>query len=215
MNNPAPHPPTPITATEVAARLDSILTPLLAVITAHFRILGHLGAPLWNRISHARQRITRLLALLAAGRKPHPSGSRIWRCPPPVPPEPGVVPLPGTGPAPYLSRRFAWIIIRIGYRAGGFASQLSHLLQQPGVAEILAASPGAARSMRPLCRMLGIDLPLALRRPAPPPRPPAPRRPKPRPAAPLPFPPGTPDRPLPAYIRAAVRAWKRPRPKIA
>ena len=76
------------------------------------------------------------------------------------------------------------------------------------MAEIIAASPGAARTMRPLCRIHGINLPPALRRAKLPPRPPKPPRQKPRPPAPPAALPGTPDRPLPAYIRAAVRAWK-------
>ena len=112
-----------------------------------------------------------------------------------------------------MSRRFAWVIARIGYQAAGFASQLNHLLQQPGIAEIIAASPGAARSMRPLCRILGIELPTALRRPDPPPRPkPAPlqKAPPQKTPPPAPF-----LRPLPAYVRAAMRAWKRGPPKFA
>lgn len=232
MNNPAadttapapppPPPPPPLAVAEVAARLESILAPLLLVVVAHSRILGHLTLPLWTRISRARQLFARLLARLAAGRAPRPSGARTRRArpaPPPAPDGSGGVAI-GASPVPALSRRFAWVVLRIGYQAAGLASQLNHLLQQPGAAEAIAASPGAARSMRPLCRMLGIDLPPALRRPAPPrrPGPPRPKLPPPKPSCPaaLPaVPPGTPDRGLPDYVRAAVRAWKRGPQKIA
>ena len=226
MNNSAlpinPQGPQLATA-EIAARLDCILALLMSVVAAHFRILGPLTLPLWTRISRTRQVFARLLALLAAGSTPRRPGSRTWRRPPDAAPAPPI----GAGPVPRLSRRFAWIVARIGYRAAGQAGQLDYLLQQPGVAAILAASPGTARALRPLCRILGITLPPAL---CLPPRPP---RPKPRPAMrhsppPPPLgapplgapplgapPPGTPDRPLPSYIRAAVRAWKRGPQKFA
>ena len=61
-----------------------------------------------------------------------------------------------------------------------------------------------ARTLRPLCRLLGVDLPAALRPPAPKPRPPRQKPPEPPPPTA-----GTPDRPLPRHIRLAVRAWKR------
>ena len=222
MNNPESLTPAPIAprlaVAEVAVLLDSILIPLLAVVAAHGRILGDLTQPLWARISRARRLFARLLALLAAGGTPRRPGSRTWRRPPIAPDAAPALPYHvtlGAGPLPRLSRRFAWVIGYIGYRAAGCASQLNHLLQQPGVAEIIAASPGAARTMRPLCRILGIDLPPALRRAKLPPRPPTPPRQKPRPPAPPAAPPGTPDRPLPAYIRAAVRAWKRGPQKFA
>ena len=207
----------PLATAEIAARLDSILTLLMSVVAAHFRILGPLTLPLWTRISRTRQVFARLLALLAAAPTPHRPAPPTVPRPSYSPPAPPFAACRGPGPPPRLSRRFAWIVARIGYRAAGQAGQLDYLLQQPGVAAILAASPGTARTLRPLCRILGITLPPAL---CLPPRPP---RPKPRPAVrhsppPPPLgapPPGTPDRPLPPYIRAAVRAWKRGPQKFA
>jgi hypothetical protein len=40
--------------------------------------------------------------------------------------------------------------------AAGYASQLNHLLAEPEAAALLAASPQAARILRPLCHLLGI-----------------------------------------------------------
>ena len=39
------------------------------------------------------------------------------------------------------------------------ASQLSHLLAEPGISELLNASPAAKRVLRPICRMLDTPLP--------------------------------------------------------
>ncbi|MCC7283005.1 MAG: hypothetical protein IT556_11525, partial [Acetobacteraceae bacterium] len=78
------------------------------------------------------------------------------------------------------------------------------LLATPEATEFLTAVPQAGRILRPLCRMLGLTPPACLRLPERP-RPPHQKpRAEPR-AAPPPHPPA---RPLPAYVRAAVRAWK-------
>lgn len=64
------------------------------------------------------------------------------------------VPSPALG----LPRRFGWLISLVPYEAAGFASQLRHLLADPEMAALLAASPRMIRLLRPLCRMLGVEL---------------------------------------------------------
>jgi len=192
-----PHP-----VAEVARCLDAILFSFLALIAARFVLLGPLLTPVWTRVSRTRQRLLRLLARIAAGHLPRP-------------PRPPGAPPRGSGTSiPFPNRRHGWLAMMLDHNARNYASQLSHLLHTPGVAEIIAASPGAARTLRPLCRMLGVDLPLPLR---PPPRPPAPQRPPPAVAAPPPppAPSGTPERPIPRNILAAARYWRRRFPKIA
>ena len=200
-------------AAEIARRLDAILFPLLALVAAHFRILGALTLPVWSRISRTRQRLARLLGHLAAGDAPRP-------------PRPRAAAHRSGARAPFPNRRHGWLGMMLDHNARSLASQLDHLLQQPGVAETLAASPGATRTLRPLCRMLGVALPQALRPPARPPAIKPPQNPPPQPRTgpdplpdpvpdPVPDPPAPPDRPLPAYVRAAVRAWKRPAQKFA
>ena len=162
---PAAHP-----ASEVARILDAILTPLLLLINARFPLLGTLFLPLHARINRARQRLIRLLTRLATGRYPNPRAARPGR--------PG-----GTLPI-RLPQRHAWVIGTLGYQAAGYASQLEHLLRDPATLAVLAAAPpharaAAARTLRPLCHMLGIPLPLILQppsRPAAPPKP-APEKP--------------------------------------
>ncbi|MCC6718099.1 MAG: hypothetical protein IT555_09450 [Acetobacteraceae bacterium] len=189
--DPTPHaasPDAPHPAAALALRLDSILAPLLLVITAGFRILGRFAQPVWTRFSRGRLRLARLLANLAAGRLPRLRAPRPGRT--------------GGAPAPYSPQGRLWLVRKLGYRAAGHASQLNHLLQAPETQALLATAPPAAlaalgRTLRPLCRLLGVDLPPALLRaariagqaagaPRPEPRKPArPRPPQPAPLLPL------------------------------
>ena len=159
----------PALARELATQLESILFPLMLMIAAQFRILGVLTNPVWTRISRARRRLSVLLAHLAAGRAPR------LRAPRPRPPRPAAIPAedrrtpPPRTPLGPTGKLF--LVKRLGYHAAGFGSQLQHLLHRPGMAETLAASHGALRTLRPICRILGVDLPVLLRLPSPPPRP--------------------------------------------
>ena len=164
----APEPP----AQRFAATLDLILMSLLAFIGARFRTLGDITFPLSNRVSRARQRLMRLLAHLAAG--------RLLRQ---RPPRPG---RKGGARSPYISRRQGWLIHALRHdpmchNAVAHGLQLACLLNDPATQALLAAAPPAAlnslgRTLRPLCRQLGIAVPPPLQ---PVPRPPVPRRPTP------------------------------------
>ena len=57
-----------------------------------------------------------------------------------------------------LPHRFGWLVRAAGWRAAGYGSQLQAALLSPEVIELLEAAPQAARVLRPLCRMLGVDL---------------------------------------------------------
>ncbi len=123
----------------------------------------------------------------------------------------------GTLPAPRLSRagrpHSAKPIPRLPAGRGSINRRIPEaapcggmieiLLHDPALPAFLAAAPQAGRILRPLCRMLGLTPPDCLRLP---PRP----KPQPRPTAPKP--PHYPEplrRPLPAYVSAAARAWKK------
>ncbi len=56
-----------------------------------------------------------------------------------------------------LPRRFAWLIVLVPYHAAGFASQLRHVLGDPEMVALLAASPRLGKMLQPLGRMLGIE----------------------------------------------------------
>jgi len=77
--------------------------------------------------------------------------------------------LPASPKLERLPARFGWLL-RFGSEVACHRSQLEHwLTANPELGKLLAAAPHAGRILRPLCHMLGIPLPPALRLP---PRPP-------------------------------------------
>ena len=156
--SPAPHanaPDAPHPASEFAAALDTILASTLLMIAAQFRLLGAFTLPIWTRFSRARVRLARLLAKLAAG---------TWRPSPPRAPDPD---RKHGAPAPYSPHGHLWLIRKAGYHAAAFGSQLTFLLQNPNTQALLATAPPQAlaaigRTLRPLCHLLGVDLPKPL-----------------------------------------------------
>ncbi|MCC6720335.1 MAG: hypothetical protein IT555_20855, partial [Acetobacteraceae bacterium] len=66
-------------APTLASALDGILAALCALVWGRFAAFGTLAAPLHNRLNRARQRLARLLANLAAGRRPRPRAPRPGR----------------------------------------------------------------------------------------------------------------------------------------
>ena len=159
---PSLNPPTPGTpglrlpaARDFAARLAAILSPLLALLNRYAPALGPAHMPLHARIVRAGQRLARLLTRLAEGtfrpHKPRPTTK-------------------GGPPAIHLPHQRAWIVAKLGYHAAAYASQLQFLLNDPATQSLLAAAPPGAlkplgRTLRPLCRLLGVDLPNNLQRP--------------------------------------------------
>ena len=162
MNPPPLNPPTPGTpgirfpaALDLAARLAAILTPLLALLNRDAPALGPVHMPLHARIVRAGQRLARLLTRLAAG---------TFR---PATPRPAAK---GGPPATYLPHSRAWIVQKLGHHAATYMSQLQFLIDAPETRALLAAAPPEAlkplgRTLRPLARLLGVDLPSNLRLP--------------------------------------------------
>jgi len=133
---------------------------------------GIIAAPLFillqHRISGIKRRFARLAARIAAGAAagqftPRASGG----------PRPGRPP----GRKNLLPSGAFWLI-KLVPEAVGHRSQLEYLLRDPEMAALLAAAPAEmGRILRPLCRMLGVEVPKVL---APPPdkRPKKPRKPR-------------------------------------
>ena len=175
---PQPSDPTAPQEAEAFARLlDIILGSPLRVIAAHAAILVGRTAPVWNRISRTRLRLARLLARIAAGTYP-PLRTRAPR--PRAPARPAGH--PESPPPAWLSRGRLWLVARIGHQAAGHGAQLQFLLDQPQTRAALDAAPphalaAVARTLRPLCRTLGVTLPPQLQSP---PRPAQPRPHRPR-----------------------------------
>jgi hypothetical protein len=149
-----------------AARVAFILTALALVVAAHFRTLGPHTVPLWTRITRAAGRIARLMARLEAGRLRPPARNRQGRR--------------GGPPPASLPREYGWLVHRLRHEAAMATYRFERLLDEPETAQILAAAPGVARILRPICRLLAVNAPiLRPARPTPPApaAPPAPGRP--------------------------------------
>jgi hypothetical protein len=200
-HNPVPvahdHPPHP--GLELIARLESVFAPLFQRITACTALLPLLLPLACARLMRARARIAAILAAVAEG---------TWQAPRPRAPRP--TPRKRTL-SPYLPRRRGWLGHVTDHHVRAHASQLTHLLNDPGTQAILARAPATARAaliraLRGPTRLLGLDLPSQLQL-AGPPRPPRIRKPRPRPERPqgvLPT-----DRPIPRNVLAFARYNRR------
>ncbi|MCC6717314.1 MAG: hypothetical protein IT555_05475 [Acetobacteraceae bacterium] len=176
-----------------------ILTTLRSVVAAsaalrhpnpdlaeRVRARAEMLARAWSYLGRTIARFERLATLWHSGALPKPRAPRPARA--------------RTGSStPRLPTARAWLVVTVGYQAANHASQLEHFLARPDLQPLLREAPQAGRLLRPLCRLLGLAPPPLLTLPPRPPRQKPARPPRPEPP---------PDRPLPAYVRAAVRAWK-------
>ena len=179
----------PATPRAPAERLAGIFDLLCRAVAA--RGANRLGAPrllavpltllIWARLRRLAARFARLAARLEAAGPPcapHRAAASRPRSPRPA----------ATRPPP-LPRDFGWLVRLVGHEAAGGASQLRHLLTEPDMAALIAASPRqTGRLLRPLCRMLGIVPPPLIAKPSPraPAEPPGPATPQPSGASPPP-----------------------------
>ena len=64
---------------------------------------------------------------------------------------------PARVPGGLLPRGREWLVKELGCEAVAYTSQLTALRDEPAMQAALAAMPGLARVLRPLCRMLGVE----------------------------------------------------------
>jgi len=104
-----------------------------------------------RRVGVICQKIERLVARFQAG--------KLWRMPVRVlAPRPDAAGMLRARPGLTLPHRFGWLVLAAGWRAAGYGAQLQAALLAPEMVELLRAAPQAARILRPLCRMLMVDL---------------------------------------------------------
>ena len=140
----APFTPTDA-APETVQRFARILGALAGLIAARFLRRPDLLAlivPLWRWLNRAVRRLERAVARPVVARAP---GAKRER----------------TATAPAAGMRLpggrGWLVRVLGYEAAAYASQLQQLLREPEMQALLAAMPGMARVLRPVCRMLLLE----------------------------------------------------------
>jgi hypothetical protein len=177
------HPSTQPMPVRFALIIEGLCRATAARISAD-RTSGPLILLIVARLRHLLARFTKLAARAQAGklRPPRQRTVRPRAAPPPGDPPPdhsAPDPKPPRQPERLLPQKFGWLIRFVPYEAACFGSQLQHLMSQPEMAVLIEAAPQAGRILRPLCWMLQIDLPPALRLPPRPRKPRPPRQPAP------------------------------------
>ena len=113
---------------------------------------GVLALLLFRRLGEICGRMERLAARFEAG--------RLW-C---RVPRAGVVPRGVSGGGVRAARiwpaRFGWLVRAAAHHAAVYNGQLRVILERPEMVELLVAAPQAARILRPLCRMLAVEVTL-------------------------------------------------------
>lgn len=133
-------------APALVRRLSVILAGLAALVAARFlrnpRLVGLIG-PLWRRLSRIAGRVSRAMSRPQVRVRASQAGMR------------GVVPS-----AVRLPQGRLWLVRELGWEAAGFGCQLAALLAEPESQAVLGAMPGLGRILRPVCRMLGVVVPV-------------------------------------------------------
>ena len=131
-------------APELARRLGVILLGLAGLVAWRFlknpRMVGII-MPLWRRLTHIAGRFERIVmrpAKVRAARAGRGPGGKTLTAP--------------------LPNGRGWLVRELGWEAAGYGSHLAHLLAGPEMQALIAAVPGVARVLRPVCRMLGYEL---------------------------------------------------------
>lgn len=149
-------------ALDFARRFGAILAGLAALVARRLLRAPRFAAlvvPLWTRLTRTARRCERLLAALAAGRRPR---SRRPECD-----GPGKRSAALRGTAAPLPAGRLWLIRVLGPEAAVYASQLEALLAEPPAAALLARAPAVQRLLRPIGRLLGLPGFAASRCPSP------------------------------------------------
>jgi hypothetical protein len=144
-----------------ADRFALIIDGLCRLVAArHARgLAGPMVILIWTRLRRAGARFATLLARFEAGTLPAsaPARRRTACRSAALPADPGDDGLGAGNASPRLPRGFGWLL-RLAPETACGAGQLRHLLADPEVAALLAAAPRMAQALRPLCRMLGVEV---------------------------------------------------------
>ena len=146
-------PPLPAPGPSLSQRLTLVVQALRAAIAAHAardRATVALAWLVWPYLNRLAARFTALAARVSAGKGVVAPTTRLRAAA-----EGPHLQVPRPRP-PGLPQGFAWLA-RLAPSILPLRSQVCHLLGDPELAALLAATPQAGRILRPLCRMLGIE----------------------------------------------------------
>jgi hypothetical protein len=149
----------------------------LSAQSAWCREVGPLGVLIWGRLCRMRTRFTAIAARVQAGTLPAVAPARPRAATPrPATPRPAAAPDQPRLPPP----RIGWLVRLVPepWHLNSWRVPLEELLADPQTAALAAVAPQVGRELRPLCRMLNVEVPPELRLPK---RPRRPRVVKPRP----------------------------------
>lgn len=135
----------PDDAPDFARRFAMIMAGLGALVARRFLKMPHLSGftiLLFSRLNRAVWRLYRALIAPGKARAPRLRTTRIGDA---------------RAHAPGLPSGRGWLVRELGWEAAGYLSQLEALLNDVGARTALAKAPGAARILRPICRMLGVQ----------------------------------------------------------
>jgi hypothetical protein len=136
--------------------IATILSWLRAAVAARAsarRELEPLLVMTYSYLGRSARRLDRLLANWLAGRTPRVQGERAAG-------SRAGARTRTQGDRPRLPTGRGWLL-EVVSESRGMRSQLEHAMRQPDFALFLAEVPQAGRALRPLCRMLALEMPAA------------------------------------------------------
>ncbi len=132
----------PDTAPDWARRFAMIMAGLGALVARRFITMPHLTGftlLLWGRLNRSVQRLYRALTIPTKAGAPRARVERTRHV------------------RLHLPSGRGWIVCELGWEAAAYLLQLEALLTEIATQTALARAPGAARIVRPICRMLGVS----------------------------------------------------------
>ena len=133
-----------IAAPDLVRRFGMIVAALMVVVAKRFvrAPLVALNLPLWGWLARTVQRFGRTAARAAPVRPAQVARVRA-----------------SCAMRVRLPSRRGWLLRELGWEVAVYGSQLENLLAEPDMQALVTARPGLGRLLRPLCRMLGVDVP--------------------------------------------------------
>jgi hypothetical protein len=168
-------------ASTIAGHVTQVIAGLRVVLAAYMAKADHARPQLlllWKRIAFLNRRIATLAERFAAGRNVTPR--KRLRPPAETAASPGD--RLATPARLRLPNKPGWLITQ-AIQFACYAEQFRHLLDDPEMIALLDAAPQIKRHLRPILRLLTLELPPSLALPPRPPRPPRvkpPRAPRPK-----------------------------------